>query len=493
MNKSIFLRRIITLLAASLILSCLLTSVVYSFIIKNIYVRIQSKEMMSISRAVAQVLSTDDAESLSHRNPLLSPENRIFLGSRLHIYNAQGDPVTIQTEPPEPNKPSDCPSRDGNQIYFNYRSTVPREDLSPITQPILEKTLSGRESLELNGVVNGKRYMAGGVPILNNDDQVIGAVLFTKKVSDLTQALTSLRISLFLSGLLTFLIMLPAGFFVAKRLTAPLLQMRNVSLNMAKGDFSVRADESQKGEIGQLAASINRFAEESQRLEKTRQDYVSNVSHELRTPVAAIRAMGETLSDGMIVDDEKKQRYYQNILRESMRLSRLVDDLLELSRIQSGAVALQKTAFHLQETLQNCVDIYGTMASEIGVRLELDGDLNGLAPVYSNSDRIEQVLIILLDNALKHTPEDGRVVIGTKDTGDAVTVTVSDSGDGIPPEDLPYVFERFYKVDKSHSSGGTGLGLSIARELLTLLGETISVTSKPGGGATFTFTVQKNV
>ena len=240
-----------------------------------------------------------------------------------------------------------------------------------------------------------------------------------------------------------------------------------------------------------LAVSINRFAEETQRLDKTRQDYVSNVSHELRTPIAAIRAMSETLSDGMIRDDDKKRQYYEHILRESMRLSRLVDDLLELSRLQSGGVALQKHSLKLADILRNSADVYGEMASDADITLRLDADLDGLPKVWTNSDRIEQVLVILLDNAIKHTPEGGIVTLGARDEGDYVSVFVHDTGGGIPAQDLPYVFDRFYKVDKAHSSTGFGLGLSIAAELLHLLNESITVESPAGSGARFTFSIHK--
>lgn len=335
----------------------------------------------------------------------------------------------------------------------------------------------------------GEGYLVVAVPYPGADSEGYGAVVFTKKLSELNSSLRGLQMSLVISTLLTFVIMLPPGYLAAKRLAVPVLQMRDVSLRMAKGDFSVQADESQKGELGDLATSINRFGAETIRLEKTRQDYISNVSHELRTPIAAIRAMSETLHDGMVRDEDKKSQYYGNILRESMRLSRLVDDLLELSRLQSGSVALQKRRFDLGETLHHCAEIYGEMALDVGIELVLDAETDSLPTVCSNGDRIEQVLVILLDNAIKHTPEGGRVTLGCEVREDHVLVTVADTGEGVPEQDLPYVFDRFYKVDKAHSSEGTGLGLSIADELLRLLGETIGVESKPGEGSRFFFTV----
>jgi len=204
---------------------------------------------------------------------------------------------------------------------------------------------------------------------------------------------------------------------------------------------------------------------------------VANVSHELRTPIASIRAMGETLRDGMAKSDDKKELFYGNIVRESMRLSRLVDDLLELSRLQAGNEAAALMRFDLREVVQNVSDVYGHLAEESGKHYIVDPDLQeeGTQPHYvcSNPDRIEQVLVILLDNALKHAPEDGRITLAVSEQTAYTEISVINTGSEIPAEDLPYIFERFYKVDKSHSGGGTGLGLSIAKEIMKLLGGNI--------------------
>jgi two-component system sensor histidine kinase ResE len=260
---------------------------------------------------------------------------------------------------------------------------------------------------------------------------------------------------------------------------------------MAKGDFTKRADESQKGEIGELGHTMNCFAEESGRLEQTRQDYVANVSHELRTPVAAIRAMGETLRDGMAKTPGKQSLFYNNIVRESLRLSRLIDDLLELSRLQSGAETMQKKNFDLCEVLRNVVDTYGHSASEAGITFSPHFDIDAPIHVFGSPDHIEQVMVVLLDNAIKHTQEGGEIFLTVADKGVRVTVGVGNTGDLIPGEDLPYIFDRFYKADKSHSGEGFGLGLSIAKEIMNRLGENIWAES--GNSVTqFVFTVRKH-
>jgi signal transduction histidine kinase len=172
-----------------------------------------------------------------------------------------------------------------------------------------------------------------------------------------------------------------------------------------------------------------------------------------------------------------------------MRLSRLVDDLLELSRLQAGTEAMQKTHFDLREILQNVSDVYGQRAAASGIAFTVIADVSMSMQVCSNSDRVEQVLVILLDNAEKHTPTGGEIRLTATPANGKVEVAVTNTGEAIPAEDLPYLFERFYKVDKSHSGGGTGLGLSIAKEIMKGLGETIRAESADGGEVSFVFTL----
>jgi len=229
-----------------------------------------------------------------------------------------------------------------------------------------------------------------------------------------------------------------------------------------------------------------------ERLEKTRRDYVANVSHELRTPLTAVRGLLEPLSDGMITDEETRQRYYKIMLREVIRLSRLITDMLQLSRLQSGTEHMEVTAVDLEELLQDTKQNYQNEAAQRGIRLELNA--KGVPYAMTDSDRVEQLLVILLDNAMHYTPEGGSIMISAAETtGDRILVTVADTGCGIEPEDLPHIFERFFKTDKSRREGGTGLGLSIAKQIIDKLGENIFVESEVGKGTSFHFTLKKYI
>ena len=246
-------------------------------------------------------------------------------------------------------------------------------------------------------------------------------------------------------------------------------------------------------EIGANAGAVGLFSDITQleRLERTRRDYVANVSHEMRTPLTAMRALIEPLKEGMVTSEDDRMRYYDIIMREIMRLSRLINDLMELSRLQSGTLSIQTRPMLLEDLVLDICDRYGAIAEDHDLTFSVDADFSKCPPVVGNADRIEQLLVILLDNAIKYTPEGGRVSLSASWDADRVVLSVSDTGIGIAPEDLPYVFDRFYKVDKAHSGMGSGLGLSIARELLKWMKEDIWVNSEKGKGSTFSFTIRR--
>jgi signal transduction histidine kinase len=484
MIKSVFLRRIVLLILVAVLLSGLLSAGIYIFISQKLYADMRAKELLPTARSVAGFVSDAGQTSDAYgRNVWLffGRENSNFLGATLHIYAQDGIP--IMNEPPT------------DLTGINEKSSLAKPDelsesaTAEMIQADLKRVLSGSEISDIVKSPDGQSYLVVGVPI-QTGDETIGAVVFTKSMRELSDTLGSLNLTLVLSTLIAFLIMLIPAYFATRHMIIPLRRMQNVANSMASGDFSVRADETKKGEVGELARSLNHFVEESEHLEQVRRDYVANVSHELRTPITSIRAMGETLRDGMASTDEKKELFYNNIVRESMRLSRLVDDLLELSRLQAGAEAMKITPFDLREVLKNIADGYGHLAEDANLCFTIDADMNEPIEVKSNSDRIAQVLIILMDNAIKHTPEGDTITLSLVANETRAEVTVRNTGENIPTDDLPHIFERFYKVDKSHSGGGTGLGLSIAKEIIKELGEEIRAESA-NGLTEFTFTVRR--
>ena len=248
-----------------------------------------------------------------------------------------------------------------------------------------------------------------------------------------------------------------------------------------------------KDDAGEILGTVClvRDVSEAQRMEQLRRDYVANVSHELRTPLTGIRGMVEPLIDGCMDTEEERQNCYRVILKETVRLEKLVGEMLDLSRLQDGRVTLELEPMELPGILEAAARNMRPIAEEAGVTLAVRTDGSALA-CMGNEDRIMQVLVILIDNALSFTPQGGRVTVFARDEGDHVAAGVRDTGCGIEPRDLPMIWERFYKADRSRMrTTGTGLGLPIAKRITQLMGGEISAWSEPGKGSEFTFTLKK--
>ena len=238
------------------------------------------------------------------------------------------------------------------------------------------------------------------------------------------------------------------------------------------------------------AVGLFKDATDIEKLERMRNEYVANISHELRTPLTSLRGLLEPLSDGMVKDPEAQKRYYTIMLREVERLSRLITDMLQLSRLQAGTEAMEMTMFDINEMLEEVSQSFQSEAKKRNIRIEID-TLEEISPVLSDRDRIEQVLVILIDNALRYAKTTIR--LHASENAHEVVIDVWDDGIGISKENLSRVFERFFKVDASRKDGGTGLGLSIAKKIMDQLEEQIEVDSKEGEWTCFRFTLKKYV
>jgi two-component system phosphate regulon sensor histidine kinase PhoR len=227
---------------------------------------------------------------------------------------------------------------------------------------------------------------------------------------------------------------------------------------------------------------------ELRRLEMIRQDFISNVSHELRTPIASVKALAETLNQGAVEDPSVAKDFLSKINAEADRLAQMVKELGELSHIESGEVTLLKKEIAIAEAIGHAVDRLGAQANRAGLKLQVDASAN-LPKVMVDEARIEQVLVNIIHNAIKFTPSGGRITISAKVKDTDILVSVSDTGVGIPPDDLPRIFERFYKADKSRSGGGTGLGLAIAKHIVEAHRGRIWAESVEGRGSSFNFTL----
>ncbi|TYR76413.1 cell wall metabolism sensor histidine kinase WalK [Rossellomorea vietnamensis] len=239
------------------------------------------------------------------------------------------------------------------------------------------------------------------------------------------------------------------------------------------------------------AVAVVRDMTEERRLDKLRKDFIANVSHELRTPIAMLQGYSEAIIDDIAASEEEKKEIAKIIYEESLRMGRLVNDLLDLARMEAGHITLNYEKTDISGFLERVTNKFQGIAKEKNIELSFIGEKSNDQEqlIYIDPDRIEQVLTNLVDNALRHTPDTGHVHVNYKPTKSGVLVEVSDSGSGIPEEDLPFVFERFYKADKARTRGksGTGLGLAIARNIIDAHNGQISVHSKLDQGTTFSF------
>ena len=261
--------------------------------------------------------------------------------------------------------------------------------------------------------------------------------------------------------------------FLAHGMTSPLREMARAARSMAKGDYSTRVRASSRDEVGELARVFNQMAAELAEVDRMRRDLVANVSHELRTPISALHAMLENIVDGI---DEPDPDRLSTMLAQVERLGRLVSQLLDLSKLESGGVPLQPERFEVLPLLERAAGEARVHAEQANRRtVEISAAAEAGLCLVADPERIHQVVANLLDNAVRHSPDGGRVVASARAVNELVVIEVVDEGPGIPPGDEARVFERFYRADGARStrSGGTGLGLAIARWIVDLHGGAI--------------------
>lgn len=362
--------------------------------------------------------------------------------------------------------------------------------LPEAAEDVIREVLSGKDSVsESFSRVYNEATLTVGAPIWDSDKNVIGSVLLHAPITGITDALAKtvgiLSVSLFIS----LLVAVGLGIFYSIVFTRPLKAMNLTALEMARGNYNVRTGIARQDEIGQLGGSLDLLAAELSeatdkidKLEQVRRDFVANVSHEFRTPLTVIRGSLEALSDGTIEDKADIRRYHERMLSETRSLERLVSDLLELSRLQSGKITIHKEPVHVPSLLSDTVRSMQTIADRKEIRIDCS-IADNIPPVTGDYDRLRQLVIIFIDNAIKYSPDKTTVAIAANVTN-TLEIIIQDQGYGIAEEELPYVWDRFYKADKSRKSSGTGLGLAIAKHLIELHGGSVELKSAAGKGTT---------
>ena len=325
-----------------------------------------------------------------------------------------------------------------------------------------------------------------GIPIVDATDQVVAFLIPLRPPNSMPDMaadnLRQINLSLFVGAAFATVLSLLLGWIMARTISRPVRDLNTAARSIAGGDLDKQVLISSRDEIGTLAESFNAMTASLKRARDLRRQMVADIAHELRNPLSIILGHAEALSEG-VLPPAPETLYI--IYDEARHLSRLVEDLRTLSLSESGELLLQRAAVAPHELLDRAASAYAGRAAENGISLTVDA-APGLPPVLVDLERMQQVLSNLLDNSLKHTPAGGSIRLSATLAGESVELSVRDNGSGISPQDLPLVFERFYRGKQSPErlQDGSGLGLAISKALIELHGGHIAVASEPGADTT---------
>ncbi|QDI91404.1 HAMP domain-containing histidine kinase [Salicibibacter halophilus] len=328
-----------------------------------------------------------------------------------------------------------------------------------------------------------QEYIYAGEQVQGDD---IGEVIIFSPSNLMDQSAIQVQQALLLSGVGALLLAFGFTFIASREFSTPLQEMERAANQMARGDLDVEVPVKTKDELGSLSHSMNELARELKRYRGNRQAFFSDVSHELRTPLSYVQGYCDALKKELYQDETERQQFVDIIHEEAHRMNRLIHDLFELSRMEEERFPLDLELVHIGDVTKRATAKLATEAKKKNNTIKVD--MEGKFPtIVADSFRLEQIFTNLLQNAVSYT-ENGHVWIEGSLKDGNIEVKISDTGRGIDPEDLPYIFERFYRAEKSRSRdfGGTGLGLAIVKQLTELQYGSIQVESVPGKGTTFT-------
>ncbi len=355
---------------------------------------------------------------------------------------------------------------------------------------MLKEALNGKTvfSKDFSGMLSGLTLTVC-TPITLSNGKIAGVVLLHSPIDSINDTTNSSILLLLISLSIALVIAVTLSLYFSLSFTKPLNRIKSAAVRLAAHDYFAKTNVNQSDEIGELANTIDILANrlysaslESDKLTRLRQDFIANISHELKTPVTVIRGSAEALVDNIVTSSEMVQEYHTQILNETVFLQRLIGDLLDLSKLQNVDFVIEKRDYPVYQILQDVVSSGSKLADARSVTITLDRRCNDFT-LCCDYGRIRQMLMIVLDNAIKFTPTNGEVNI-TFDNG---IILIRDHGEGIPESDLPYIFDKFYKQRSEENKNGTGLGLSIAKQIANRHSIGLFATNDKDGGAVFIF------
>jgi len=474
--------RIMAVVMAAILLTTVCLSAVWWLTLRNQQIDAKLDHLSSEAEGIAYLAGNLSGDSLMDTVWDRDSETRTYLNRTAEKVSQEFNAIIIVMD------------RNQNGMIYNAVSSGQEDPAfvdslnSDDINAAMERILNG-ETIRMRSESGEAPMFTVGVPFTRRG-MVNGAVFIRTRAQKIESGLGEIlwrivalaAVVMVLTGIVVFL-------FVRRRLK-PLKQLETAASTIAEGDFSVQVDE-KKGdrELRELSGAFNTMTRKLQGVETGRREFVANVSHELRSPITSIKGFAEGMADG-VIPAEEQPKYLRLVADESKRLSGLIDDLLALSRLERDDAKPEMTVFDINEMLRRAVirRMNDLEAKEIDISCEFGTDP---CTVNADSDRIEQVVINLLDNAIKFTPQGGKIVLESETTDGIVKVTVRDSGSGVAPEDRDKIFDRFFTADRAHTAGkGTGLGLSICKRIMDMHGQSICLLDTEEGAA-FQFTLER--
>lgn len=361
----------------------------------------------------------------------------------------------------------------------------------------MDKTAILQEVVKGNQVISsfkqnrfGNNVMTIGLPIIK-DNKVQAALIMSVPVSSVEETVATLKQQLVIISIILIGVSAILSYGFSKYFTKPILEINKAAKTMAEGNLSITVPVNSKDELGMLADTINHLSTELQKIEQLRKELIANVSHEFRTPLSLVKGYAETIRDVKSLSEEKREKDLNIIIEEADKLSGMINDILDLSQIQSDYYKLQKSDFKISGTIEAVVNRLHYLIEEKD--LEIKTYYNKDTILYADERRIEQVIFNLVNNAINHSKAGEEINIKVLEHEDSAVIEVIDQGEGISAEDLPYIWDRFYKAHgNSDKSKGSGLGLAIVKSILDAHKSSFGVESEKGKGSRFWFEVEKS-
>lgn len=368
------------------------------------------------------------------------------------------------------------------KVFLSSSGFSPAESY---VMPDYEQALTSAEGMgyHIGYLENSEKYMAVSM-LLDTESSVPGGIRIITSLDKMDSQIVGLTIAIGAVSVLIILLLLFLGMYFIKSIIRPIRSIGSNARKLATGDFSVRIEVEHNDEIGELCSVFNYMANELENSENIKNEFISSVSHELRTPLTAIKGWSETITE--IDDEQMRKKGLHIITRETERLSSMVEELLDFSRMQNGKLSLQKSNTDIIAELADAVLMYGEKAKDDNITLRFD-EGEEIAIVNGDKNRLRQVFINIIDNAIKYTSQGGCVKVYYEKSADEIIIYIADNGAGISKTDLPKVKTRFYKAN--NTVRGSGIGLAVADEIVKMHGGSLDISSDLGKGTTVSITL----